>query len=148
MNPTETLEAITSNDNHRAWLGSWEIIRTPVSELKSFYLPHIEIIRSSVGKLEKPEGTYLRDSRDICKLAVKILEEVSLGNCRCVVYPATDQLLPENEEKHNLVKVVSKKDIPWEPEFICECKECAKLYTAKENHGYHYPLAKWSCKNA
>lgn len=148
MNPTEVLEAITSNDNHQAWLSSWEIIRTPVPELKSYYLPHTKKIRSSVRKLPKPEGTYVRDSRDICKLAVKILEEVLSGNCRCVVYPATDQLLPENEEKHGLVQVVSKKDIPWEPEFICKCKGCGKLYIAKENHGYHYPWAKWSYKNA
>lgn len=91
MNPTEALEAITSNDTHQVWLSSWEIIRTPVDELKSFYLPHIKTIRAAVSKLPNPEGTYLRDNRDI-----KILEAVASGTCRCVVYPSTDQLLPEN----------------------------------------------------
>lgn len=144
MKSTETLEAITSSDSHQAWLSSWEIIRTPVDELQSFYLPHIKTIRAAVRKLPKPEGTFLRDSRDISELAVKILETIASGQCRCLVYPSTDQLLPEDEEKHGFIEIQGKKDIPWEPEFSCKCNECGKTYIVKENHGYHYPWAEWT----
>jgi hypothetical protein len=148
MNQTEVLEAITSNDNHQAWLGSWEIIRTPVSELKDFYIKYLKIISSAIQKLPKPEGTYLRDSRDVCILAVKILELAASGQCRCVIYTSSDQLLPENEERYGFVKIENKEDIPWEPEFTCKCTECGRLYMVKENYSYYYPWAKWAFKNA
>lgn len=142
MTPIEALKAIKSLDNHQAWLAGWEIIRTSSDEIKLHYLPHIQVIAKWVGELPHP-GRAISDSREIPKLAVKILEAIQIGECRCAVYESTERLLPESEEKYGFIDIIEKRDIPWEPEFDCACKECGQHYLVVENHGYHYPWSKW-----
>lgn len=148
MNPSEVLNSIYSGDNHEAWRAAWEIIRTKNAALDEYYLPELDALRNAIHALPKPEGLALRDSRDCVKLALKILEARKLGICRCSKYLSTDQILPEDQEKYGLIKILAKRDIPWEPEFDCQCTDCGKVYLVKENHGYHYPWASWHQTNA
>lgn len=146
MNPSEVLDCIYSGDNHEAWKAAWEIIRTKNSSLDQFYLPEIEALRKAVSSLPKPEGLALKDSRDCVRLALAILEARNRGDCRCSTYITTDQVLPESQEKYGMIKILAKRDIPWEPEFDCQCTDCGKIYFVKENHGYHYPWSSWQLK--
>ena len=147
MNPNEVLEFIYSGDNHKAWQAAWEIIRTKNTFLDQYYLPEIKVLRKAIGSLPKPEGPALRDSRDCVKLALAIVEARQRGACRCSMYPFTDQVLPESQEKYGMIKILDKRDIPWEPEFDCQCTDCGKIYLVKENHGYHYPWSSWQPNN-
>lgn len=148
MSPSEVLESIYSGDNHEAWKAAWEIIRTKNTLLDQYYLPELEDLRKAINSLPKPEVPALRDSRDCVKLALAILEARQHGVCRCSTYLTTDQVLPESQEKYLMVRILDKRDIPWEPEFDCQCTDCGKIYLVKENHGYHYPWSSWQQKNA
>ena len=143
MSPVEVLDFIFSGDNHKAWIASWEIIRTRNTLLDQYYLPELAGLRKSIKSLPKPEGLALRDSRDSVKLALAILEARQCDICRCSIYPTTDQVLPESLEKYGMIEILAKRDIPWEPEFDCQCTDCGKIYLVKENHGYHYPVSSW-----
>ncbi len=147
MNPSETLEAITSNDNHQAWLAAWDIIRANEAELEQYFLPHLKVIKLAIDKLKKSDKSVLRDSRDCVRLALRILDAVNDGKCRCSVFTSTNQMLPESEEKYGLIEIIEKRDIPWEPEYKCKCTQCGQMFLAIENHGYHYPWSKWIKEN-
>lgn len=148
MKPEEILNAIYSLDNLEAWKAAWEIIRTNNSDLTELYLPQLNKIKVAVSNLPAPDKPAMRDSRDSIRLALKILESVSKGKCKCSVYLETDQILPESQEKHGLIEVKEKK---WDPKwydyrFDCSCTECGQRYICRENHAGHYPWAKWTVK--
>lgn len=144
MSISEIIKAMCSDDNHQAWQAAWEIVRTPQSVVQEEYVPHLPKIKRATLKLPEPQPPYLRDSRDIVKLAVLLLENVAKGKCHCSVYPTTDQVLAKSQKKHKLVTIVEEHDMPWEPEFICKCRDCGQLFKVKENHAYHYPCAQWT----
>ena len=143
MTPTKTIEAICSLDNQQAWLGAWEIVRANNHILDTEYLPHLRNIRSACLSLPKPSRPSLRDSRDIVKTAVKILEARSAGLCRCTIYSQTDQLFPEKQAKFGLVDITQKEVLNYEYSFTCECRECGQTFNVLEVYGYHYPWTKW-----
>ncbi len=147
MNPSEVLNFICSGDNHKAWEAAWEIIRTKNTLLDQYYLPELKPLSKAIKSLPKPEGPALRDSRDCVKLALAILEARQQGACRCSTYLSTNQVLPESQEKYGMINILRKHDIPWEPEFDCQCTDCGEIYFVKENHGYHYPWSVWQQKN-
>ncbi|MGE8362666.1 hypothetical protein [Pseudomonas sp.] len=144
MTAHEVLSALESRDNHQAWLAAWALIRSPNAALDRDYVPVLDRIRTAVGRLPEPERPAVRDSRDCVRLALRIVEARSEGRCRCSVYASTDQILPESQAQHGLIDILGTRDIPWEPEFDCQCTDCGARYVVRENHGYHYPWAAWS----
>ncbi len=145
MKPEEVLNAIYSLDNLEAWKAAWEIIRTKNTDLTEFYLPHLKEIREAVSRLPAPDKPAMRDSRDSIKLALKILESVAEGKCKCSVYLETEQILPESQEKFGLVEVKEKRwdAKAYEDDIECSCTECGQDFNCRVNHGYHYPWSKW-----
>lgn len=145
VKPDEVLEAIYSLDTHQAWLGAWEIVRTHNKKLDIEFLPHLTKISDAVHNLRPSETPSLRDSRDIVWTALHIIEGRSKNLCRCNIYPHTNQLHPKDQAKHALVKLISEDEPKdWMCKFTCQCKACDQLFSVIENHGYHYPISKWS----
>ncbi len=85
MTSEETIKAITSTDNQQAWLAGWEIIRATDNEI-SIYTQYLAEIDIAIKGLPTPDGTSIRDNRDIPKLALNIIKAVASNNCRCSVY--------------------------------------------------------------
>ncbi|EKP0309762.1 hypothetical protein JGK42_003687, partial [Aeromonas veronii] len=82
MDIEKTLKDISSGDNHLAWSAGWSIIKENVIELNEVPLDSIATIRAAVAKLPKPESPSVADSREIPKLALKILESKKSDTCR------------------------------------------------------------------
>lgn len=150
MKPEEVLNAIFSQDEHEVWKASWEIISAKKSCLIRFYLPHLNQIKDSIDHTPVSKGLAVRSPRGAIRLALKVLETVSCGLCRCTIYQSTDQILPENQVKNGLIEINEKQ---WKPEFYedryeCTCTECGQYYVCLVNHNYHYPWAKWIMKKS
>jgi hypothetical protein len=74
MDIEKVLKDISSGDNHLAWSAGWSIIKANVAELNVIPLDSIAAIRAAVAKLPNLEHSSVVDSREIPKLALKILE--------------------------------------------------------------------------
>jgi len=144
MDIEKALRDISSGDNHLAWSAGWSIIKANVAELSEFPLDSIATIRAAVAQLPKPEHLSVADSREIPKLALKILELKASKTCRCNLYNSAQSFLPEEEQNRGYIQIETKNDIPWEPEFYCKCLHCGKRYFVHESHSYHCPWAEWS----
>jgi hypothetical protein len=144
MDIEKVLKDISSGDNHLAWSAGWSIIKANVAELNVIPLDSIAAIRAAVAKLPNLEHSSVVDSREIPKLALKILEFKNSKICRCNLYNSAQRFLPEEEQDRGYIQIEKKNDVPWEPEFYCKCLHCGKKYFVHESHSYHYPRAKWS----
>jgi len=144
MDIEKTLKDISSGDNHLAWSAGWTIIKANAIELNEVPLDSIATIRAAVAELPKTESPSVADSREIPKLALKILESKKSDTCRCSLYSSAQRFLPEEEQDRGYILIEKKNDIPWEPEFYCKCLSCGKKYFVHESHSYHYPWAEWS----
>jgi len=143
MNSKETLFALLSLDIDQSRNAANEIIYSNNSTLTEYYIPYLDKINIAISKIPAPTTRYVRDPRHSIWLAKKILNTVAQGKCRCSEYLSSDLLLPEELEKHNLVTIKIKEDIPWTPAYECECTDCKQMYRVVENHNYHYPWSRW-----
>lgn len=138
------LNDISSGENHLAWSAGWSVIKANTIELNEVPLDSIAIIREAIAKLPKPENLSVTDSREIPRLALKILESKCTETCRCNLYSSSQRFLPEEEQDRGYILIEKKNDIPWEPEFYCKCLSCGKKYFVHESHSHHFPWAEWS----
>jgi len=125
---------------------SFAVYKLSTEIIRNDLVPKLKEINNFVASLSNPKTPAFSDAREWSNLAVGLIEAVKEGKCRCSLYTLEKafRFMPENEEKHGLVKITSKREIPWEDEFDCECTECGQKFQVKENHGYHYPMAKWT----
>lgn len=144
MESSQVLKYFFSSDSHNIWLASQQILRSNQVELEKHFLPFLPAIRIAISSIEDTELRSPSDYRNAAKMALRLLEAINEGKCRCVIYSFSDNLLALDQMQKGFIKVLEQKQSPYMPETICECLRCQKKFHVVENHCEKYSSAQWS----
>ena len=146
MDAKEIIQGLMSTDRDNVVRASWKIIHSNDPHVLQVVSDQLPAISESVKTLSPNSEPALRDYRFAPELAVEILKCFNQTDvCRCSLYPASNNLAPEEEEHHDFIEITKEEDHleAYTFEYNCICAHCENRYEVVLHESYHYPLWYW-----
>jgi hypothetical protein len=140
----EILDDIFSEDSHRIWKASCEIVSLSQDRNRMIeFVPHLNKIKRKTKNVDLG-GAFAPNNRFLNK-AINAIEfhKRSEGSCSCCLLGEDSN--PKDEEINENMVILEKyymEGSNYIDYYIVECKLCGKKYRVEERE-YHYTWWKW-----
>lgn len=132
-----------SGDMNRVLSALWTVVRTREPAVLAPLVTALPAIEEA--NAEADLGGMLASNNANLVHALARIELFGKGVCLCAAYLSHQFYDPAKEEHERHVRIVESVPNPkqWEPDRVCECRDCSKRYQVEQGE-YHYTWWKWS----
>jgi|GEM_PF-7035520 len=146
MDTKEIIEGLMPDDRHNVVPAAWAIIHSNDTQMLSAVSDALPVIATAVNHLPPNSEPAFRDYRFAPALAVPVLTCFKQADsCRCSLYPASNGLDPEKEQRLGFIKIIKEEDHleEYRVEYTCICAHGETHFETILDESYPYPLWYW-----
>ncbi|TDE95057.1 hypothetical protein EXU48_09840 [Occultella glacieicola] len=137
------VEDFLSGEQSRILHAVWAVVETRDPEILAPLALALPALEKATAKVDL--GGMLISNNANLDHAFHRIDLFRTGACLCAAYPSHQRYDVENEERQGHIRVVDTvpNERQWEPDRICECRDCGKRFQVEQGE-YHYTWWKWT----
>ncbi len=137
------VDEFVSGDPRRVIAALWEVMATRDPDVLTPLATALPELERATAGLDLG-GALVSNEANLERAFARIALFAS-GTCLCTAYPSHLFFDPEKEAHREHVRIVGTvpNERQWEPDRICECIDCGRLYQVEQGES-HYTWWQWT----